>query len=247
MSYFKDIAYTHAWQQEFRVSSNDNSRVNWVAGAYYRNAVEGMQQLIPPDLSPITEAIAGESSLQYFDGEQDYVRNGQVLNSYTNFQTTDISEAVFGELTINIVSRLKANLGVRVEHSVVEHQNEIVAGPLNGLTYSNVTLPDQVGNPVTPRFGLTYQYTDQDMVYATAAKGYRAGGGNSNDAIGNPLCKPSLEALGLSAVPSSFNSDSLWSYEIGAKDSLFDRRLALQVSTFYINWSDIQTAVNLPS
>ena len=247
-SYFDNINFTHAWQQEFRLSSQDTgARVNWVGGAYFRHAVQGMQQLIPPDLGPITEALAGQTSLQYFNGEQDYILKGQVLNSYTNFQTTDVQEAVFGEVTVIITSRLKTNVGVRVEHSVVEHQRQIVAGPLDGVTYSDVSLPDEVGNPVTPRFGVSYQYDDDGMVYGSAAKGYRAGGGNSNDAIGNSLCNASLDALGLTTVPGSFTSDSLWSYEVGVKDSLFDRRLFLQASAYRIDWSNIQTKVALPS
>jgi outer membrane receptor protein involved in Fe transport len=246
-SYEDNLAFTHAWQQEFRLTSQvPDSRISWVAGAYYRNAVTGLAQLIPPDLSPITQAIAGLNSLQYF-GNPDFVVNGQVLNSYTNFQTTDVQEALFGEITVDILPRVKANAGVRIEHSVVEHQNEIVAGPLNGLAYSNITLPDQVANPITPRFGLTYQYTDNDMVYATAAKGYRAGGGNAATSVGNALCDPSLAALGLTAVPKSFGPDTLWSYEIGAKDELFEKKLAIQASVYYINWTNIQTGVTLVS
>jgi iron complex outermembrane receptor protein len=246
-NYFDDHTFTHAWQQEFRLSSQDpSSRVSWVAGAYYRHAVQGLQQTLPGSLDPLTQAIAGENTFQ-FTGNQNYTLNGQVDNAYTSFQTTDVSEAVFGEITVAIVSRLKANVGVRVEHSVVEHQHQISAGPTNGLTYADQHLADQVGNPVTPKVGLTYQYTDDDMVYVSAAKGYRAGGGNGATAIGNPLCSPSLTALGLTAVPNSFSSDSLWSYEIGAKDSLFNRRLAIQASAFYIDWTNIQTQVNLPS
>ena len=82
---------------------------------------------------------------------------------------------------------------------------------------------------------------------SSAAKGYRSGGGNGATAIGNPLCTPSLTALGLSTVPTSYTADSLWSYEIGAKDTLFNRRLAIQASAFVINWSNIQTSVTLPS
>ena len=246
-SYEHDLAFTHAWQQEFRATSQfPDSRVSWVAGAYYRNAVTGLAQLIPPDLSPITQSIAGLNSLQYF-GNPNFVVNGQTLNSYTNFQTTDVQEALFGEITVEILPRVKANAGVRFEHSVVDHQNEIVAGPLNGLTYSNTTLPDQVGKPITPRFGLTYQYTDNDMVYASAAKGYRAGGGNAATSVGNALCNPSLAALGLTSVPKFFGADTLWSYEIGAKDELFEKKLAIQASVYYINWTNIQTGVTLIS
>ena len=248
VNYFNDQTYTHAWQQELRLSSQDPAaRVSWVGGLYYRRAVQGVQQTLPGSLDPLTQAIAGENTLQY-TGNQNYVQpNGEVDNAYTAFDTTDISEAVFGELTVNIIGGLKSNLGVRIEHSVVEHQHQISAGPTNGLTYANQNLADEVGNPVTPRVGFTYQYTDDDMVYINAAKGYRAGGGNGATAIGNPLCGPSLHALGLSVVPNSFSSDSLWSYELGAKDSLFNHHLAIQASVFYINWSNIQTQVNLPS
>ena len=199
--YLDDSTYTRAIQQEFRLSSQDPSaRFTWVAGLYYRHALQGVAQCLPGTLDPLTEAIAGENTLQ-FTGFPDYTQpNGEVCNAYTNFHTTDISEAAFGEITFEIAHRLKANVGVRVEHAVVEHQNQLSAGPLDGLTYANQNLPDQVGNPVTPRFGLTYQYTDEDMVYVSAAKGYRSGGGNGATAIGNPLCTPSLTALGLSRV-----------------------------------------------
>jgi hypothetical protein len=78
---------------------------------------------------------------------------------------------VFGEVTVEIISRLKANVGVRVDHSVVEHWQQLSAGPPDGLKYASLVLPDHVGNPVTPRYGLTDQYTDDDMVNVSAAKG----------------------------------------------------------------------------
>jgi iron complex outermembrane recepter protein len=242
-----NIESNRVWQQEFRLSSaNPDSRVSWIAGLYYRNALAHDEQLITPDLNPITEFIAGETSLQY-TGIPDYYVNGIALNSYTNFFTRDVSEAIYGSATVGIIGALKANVGVRAEHSIVDDQQEAVAGPFGGVAYSNSLLPDQIGNPITPRFGLTYQLNSNDMVYASAAKGYRSGGGNAPDSIDNPLCVPSVEALGLNAVPLSFNSDSLWSYEVGTKDSMLERRLAFQLSAYDIIWNDIQTEVSLPS
>ena len=246
---FRDsnIDYTRAWQQEFRLTSSDaNSRINWVIGAYYRHALEGASQLAWPDLSPITELVAGQTSAQFF-GVPSYVMNGQSYAGYTYFTTVDEQKAVFGQVAINIVSHLKAEIGVRVEHSVVEQQNETFAGPLNGAAFARQTLPDEVQNPVTPRFSLTYQYTDEDMVYLTAAKGYRAGGSNALNATTDSLCQPSLHALGFSSVPEQYSSDKLWSYEIGAKDSFFDRKLAIQTSAYFIDWTGIQTNLFLPS
>lgn len=246
VNYENDIDFTHQWQQEFRLTSQDpGARLNWVTGAYYRHAVEGVEQLLPGDISSVTEACCQQTSLQ-LTGNPDYVLNGQVLNGYTNFQTTDVEEAVFGDITFSILPRLKADAGVRIAHSIVEHQTEIIAGPVDGTSYSSSVLPDETGTPVTPRISLTYQYTDQDMVYVSAAKGYRAGGGNGAE-VESSRCDASVEAYGLKSASPTFGSDSLWSYEIGAKDSLFDRRLAIEASAYYIDWSNIQTTLGLPS
>ena len=246
-SYDQNVVWTKAWQQEFRLSSQDTgSRFNWMAGAYYRHALDGVQQVIAPDLTPLTEYLAGLTSLQFF-GNPDYVVDGHAFNSYSRFTTVTEQKALFGEISYEILPRLKANIGLRVEHSSVQDQSEQYGGPLQGTAYSSLVLPDQTQTPITPRFGLTYQYTDKDMVYATAAKGYRPGGSNSPNATENPLCAPSFKALGLTSVPSTYDSDSLWSYELGAKDSLFDNRLSFQTSVYYIDWTGIQTSVNLIS
>jgi iron complex outermembrane recepter protein len=246
-SYDQNTVWTKAWQQEFRLSSQDTgSRLNWVAGAYYRHALDGVQQFIAPDLTPLTELLFGQTSLQTY-GVPDYVTGGVTVDSYSRFTTVTEQKAVFGEITYEIVPRLKANIGLRVERSSVQDQLEEYGGPLQGTTYATTVLPDQKQTPKTPRFGLTYQYTDKDMVYVTAAKGYRPGGRNSPNATENPLCNASFQALGLTSVPSTYESDSLWSYEVGAKDSLFDNRLSFQTSVYYIDWTGIQTTVNLPS
>ncbi len=246
-SYDLNLIGTEAWQQEFRFSSKDStSRFGWVAGLYYRRGIQRSSQLIPPNLDPLTETLFGQTSLQRF-GVPDFIYRGQALNSFTAYSTLDVSKAVFGEVTFEIVPRLKANIGLRVEHAQVLSQHQINAGPLLGLTYSDEYAPDQNANPVTPRAGLTYQYTDEDMLYQSVSKGYRSGGGNAGDATHNPLCLPAAQAYGLTTVPPAYTSDSLWSYELGAKNSFFDRRLTTQASVFYNQWSNIQTTLFLLS
>ena len=246
-SYDQNVVWTRAWQQEFRLSSLDTtSRFNWVVGAYYRHALDGVQQFIAPDLSPLTQVLFGANSLDTF-GSPDFVTGGLPVASFSRFTTVTEQKALFGEITYEVVPRVKVNVGVRVERSSVQDQIEQYGGPLQGTAFATTVLPDQKQTPITPRFGLTYQYTDSDMVYATASKGYRPGGSNSPNATANPLCEPSFQALGLTSVPSTYESDSLWSYELGAKDSLFDNRLSFQTSVYYIDWSGIQTTVNLPS
>jgi iron complex outermembrane receptor protein len=246
-SYETNLISTRAWQQEFRLTSRDSgSRFGWVAGLFYRHAKQISSQPITSDLTPMTQALFGLTSLEYF-GVPNFIYNGQVLNSYTFFSTLDESKAVFGEINYELLAGLKLNVGVRYEHAVVRDQRQINAGPLLGLTFSDETAPDQVQNPITPRAGLTYQYTDRDMAYITASKGYRSGGSNAADATQNALCLPAAQGYGLSSVPTSYDADSLWSYELGAKDSFFDRRLVTQASVYYVNWTNIQTPLSLNS
>jgi len=245
-SHEHNMSFTHAWVQEVRLSSNDpKSRVNWVAGLFYRHALTGLSQAIP-EADAIPEAL-GQDPLMFFGGIPNYPLNGESLSSYTTSQTTDISEAAFVDVNLSLTSHLKLDAGVRIEHSIVQDQENFVAGPLNGVPPTNQVLPEETENPVTPRLSLTYQITDDNMVYASAAKGYRPGGGNTPLSVGNPLCEGSLHKLGLSSVPLGFTSDKLWSYELGTKNLFLNKRLAIDGSIYYVNWTEVQTSVNLPT
>jgi iron complex outermembrane receptor protein len=86
--------------------------------------------------------------------------------------------------------------------------------------------------PPTPRFDLSYQPDSRNLFYTAIAKGFRAGG-----AGGRAL------RCGNSFSPPSFGPDSVWSFEVGAKNQLFDRRLHLDTSLFDIHWNGIQERV----
>src|SRR5690606_4751347 len=85
---------------------------------------------------------------------------------------------------------------------------------------------------LTPRLILNYDVTDNVMVYASAARGYKTGGFNSN-------------AYGADGF--MYGEETNWSYELGVKSSLFDRKLLLNVAGFYIDWKDLQSQANIAS
>ena len=87
------------------------------------------------------------------------------------------------------------------------------------------------------------------MLYATAAKGFRPAGASlrapaicDEDLITNGY----VDAAGNPVQPTSYKSDSLWSYELGAKSRLWGGRLALDGSVYEIKWKNIQVNVPLP-
>jgi iron complex outermembrane receptor protein len=84
---------------------------------------------------------------------------------------------------------------------------------------------------IAPRFVVRYQATDDINIYGTISKGYKAGGlsaGNNTNADGQPAF----------TVP--FDEETLWNYEIGFKSELWDRRVRLNASIYYLQWEDFQ-------
>jgi outer membrane receptor protein involved in Fe transport len=81
-------------------------------------------------------------------------------------------------------------------------------------------------------------------VFATAAEGFRLGG--ANRAIPLSLCGAELSGTyHINGSPGTFNSDSLWSYEVGNKSRLFGNKLSINASLFYVKWKDIQQDIQL--
>ena len=78
---------------------------------------------------------------------------------------------------------------------------------------------------VAPRF----KFDDNNMLYARVASGYRPGGPNAPTAADHA-----------NGVPNAYLPDTLTDYEVGYKSSLFEHRLTLDISAFYIDWKNIQ-------
>jgi outer membrane receptor protein involved in Fe transport len=83
------------------------------------------------------------------------------------------------------------------------------------------------------------------MVYATAAKGFRVGGVNQPPPAAR--CAADLTSLGITSTPATYASDSLWSYEAGAKVRVLGGRAQINTAAFYIDWKNVQSNFGLPT
>jgi outer membrane receptor protein involved in Fe transport len=90
---------------------------------------------------------------------------------------------------------------------------------------------------------LAYQADPKNLYYFTYAKGFRPGGGNNP--VPQAACAQDFTNLGISAAPSTFKSDSVNSFEVGAKNNI-DNRIKLASSIYYIHWNNIQQTVLPP-
>jgi outer membrane receptor protein involved in Fe transport len=77
--------------------------------------------------------------------------------------------------------------------------------------------------------------------------------GGYNPQVGLP-CNSLLASLGYTPSagnatgrPATFDSDTLWSYEVGTKDVLNEGRAQISASAYYIDWKNIQQGVALAS
>ena len=94
--------------------------------------------------------------------------------------------------------------------------------------------------PMTPKLSLQYFFNPDDLLYVTAAKGFRAGGVNQ---VLTSAAQGSLAQYGLTTdvLPKTYDSDTVWSYELGAKIGLLDGRAQINTAIYDLEWKDVQT------
>jgi iron complex outermembrane receptor protein len=237
----------NVWSEELRLSSAPGAgRLSWIAGAFVSRAKGkvGFEGDFYPSLDQVTQYFLGIPAAFIFG-----VPGNTPITIMTSYKETEI--AGFGDATYALTDKLKFTAGLRVSHDKFDY-SLVQQGLYLGTTVATVanggiTSGVMRDTPITPKFSLSYQLTPNDMIYATAAKGYRSGGVNSPPgvAFSSPasLCYADLQALG-GAPPASYGSDSLWSYEAGAKLRLFDNRVHLSGGAYYVDWSNVQSAIN---
>ena len=157
-----------------------------------------------------------------------------VFYTYDDQDTEEI--AVFGELTLRLSDDLRLTAGARWSDTTIDFTSDRGGFVNSGPTILPPTT--RSSSRVVPKVLLELDVTDDLLVYATASKGFRVGGVNLS--VPELLCAGELASLGITSEDvATFNSDSLWNYEMGMKSSWFDDRVNLNVSAFNINWDDI--------
>ncbi|WP_231639081.1 TonB-dependent receptor [Sphingomonas profundi] len=86
------------------------------------------------------------------------------------------------------------------------------------------------------RFSVNYKPTESMILFATFSQGFRPGGFNRSSA----LILPGANGVAQFLRPTSYRPDNLTNYEAGIKTDLFDRKVTLNVSGYYMQWKDVQ-------
>jgi outer membrane receptor protein involved in Fe transport len=217
--------------QELRLTSSTRGRFSWLTGLYYQDQDRAnTQDVFTPGFDALTGGLA--ASYGYPD---------QLV--HTVGDAAQQQRALYGELTYNLTPLWQASVGGR-RFEFRERERTLFDGVFFGGPVPTGQSLDQDGT--TMKGGIVYRPNENMLLFANAAEGFRPGGTNSifTEAI-IEQCQSDLDALGLSAPPVVFGSDSLWSYELGAKANWLDRRLTTNITAYHIDWSDMQTAKGL--
>ena len=95
---------------------------------------------------------------------------------------------------------------------------------------------------------LTYDVTPESNVYTSASKGFRLGGPTGPITFGpSSVCNGDFQNIGQTTQPTKFDSDNLWTYELGSKNRLDNNHVSLDGAVFYTTWKNIQQQIYLPT
>lgn len=225
--------------QEFRLVSQNEGRLSWIAGAFY-SKLDGYA-----DSKEFTPGFS-EFAVAEFGGDQ--VRPDSL--EYFSVNRTELEEmALYGELSLQVTDRWQVTVGGRYYDYDLKTQ-DAVDFPLfftvfDGRDPDSIVLDFEPGGQKDDgflyKFNTSYSVTDDVMTYLTVSEGYRIG--NSN---GVAPCPPDLQP-GQPAncgLPDElqFFPDQTTNYEIGLRSRWLDGRLTLNGSIYYIDWKDPQLA-----
>jgi outer membrane receptor protein involved in Fe transport len=239
--------------EEFRIASSAPGPFQWVAGYFYQNLKSEVQTSV---LAPQATPILGGTALSDNIVPEDLIQN-----------------AVYGNVSWRLSPHFEVTAGFRHYHySLSETSTE--HGLFTPLGAEGLDVPYNAANSTAasgtaPSFTLTYNIDPDHMVYARIGKGFRLGGvstltgpipvvaaSNTNPLFASDVanecglqakilltttCNPKT----LLQAPTTFSSDSLWSYELGEKSSFFDHRLIANLDAYLEDWYNPQVATNL--
>ena len=142
-------------------------------------------------------------------------------------QIDNAGMGLFGRGTVTLNENLDLTAGLRFDH---ESSDAVLRTSFDPAIFpDNVVTAEQSFSDVSPQFAVGYRLTPQHNVYASASRGYKAGGYN-------PASIPGREAYG---------EEHAWHLEGGVKSGLAGGRVAASAAVFVIDWDDLQ--LNVPN
>jgi iron complex outermembrane recepter protein len=203
LSVFNIALDLEKWTQEFRLASSGNDRFQWRVGAFYTEEDSGNLQLVD----------ALDMQRRPVEAFLPYLALAALPTHYEEF-------AAFGDVTYKFNDSFDIIAGLRwAANDQTFHQ---ISG---GALLPTEDIPGESDEDVlTYALSPRWHVSEDTMLYARVASGYRPGGPN----------------IVLPGVPPKVEADELTNYELGLKTVFMEGRALINAAVFYIDWQDIQ-------
>ncbi|WP_425409907.1 TonB-dependent receptor [Hyphococcus sp.] len=229
LTYFEQTVDDNQKQfsQELQINgSHFDGRFDWVLGALYFHE-EGLSTyriIFAPGLYDALEMLPA-GIIDGLGGMGNPVHPLLDFDGAVSAGIDNDSYAVFAHTNFAVTDRLSVSGGIRYTYDE-KGFDSILERFSAGVVTHDVSIEDD-WSAWTPKISLDYDLTDNIMVYASAARGFKSGGFNGRPTNAFVAMQP-------------FDPEYVWTYETGFKSEFANRRFILNGAMFYSDYTNMQ-------
>ncbi len=232
-SNLRDTTELEQTTYELRYSSDTDSDLQFVIGAFYSDTQRDYAQRLPtPGYDFYTDLVLGAGTAAAvtppYGPDSPY-------NADLSYDIEQI--AAFGEANYRVSDRFVLTLGARYYDT---EEDRVIFGTglfSDGWDQSDSTSSDGW----TPRVMASYELNERVTLNAQASKGFRLGG--VNDPLNSSLCTP--EDLAVFGGFQIYDDEELWNYETGIKARF--GAVTVNAAAFYTDIEGLQVTLDAGS
>ena len=257
VAYWHDTVKNTHLSNEVRLSTPEDKRIRLIVGAYeerfrIKDVMNFDYKTIPTcTTSLIATAAACSGVVQTVPGS---TANQPGLEPNNTAFGEDVQRgydqyAFFGSVDFDILPNLTLTAGTRYYHykefevgsqfeTYASNCYETLVCTVAGSGNVNIDASNDhvVYHGFKSRASLSWKPFDHTLVYATFSQGFRPGGFNR----ATKLILPDVNGTAQLLRPNGYKPDTLTNYEVGLKTDLFDHKVQLNLSAYYMDWDNVQ-------
>ncbi len=194
------------WSEELTFKSKNSKRYHWITGLFL-----------------FTQKSDNFVGLNYLQKEYSTPK-------YYDIPTSGV--AVYHQSTYDITKSFSVTAGLRYDYESAKNNYEAYKQPVEGERVATDNFVSKLHfSQITPKLTLQNRFANNQMVYASVTRGYKAGGFNLTFQEDNER---------------SFGPEYNWNYEVGTELTFFNNKLTSNISLFYIDWRHQQISRTIP-
>jgi iron complex outermembrane receptor protein len=218
--------YYRQGSQEVRVESQLKGPLNFVAGIYLFDSYYALHETNDLDIAAVAPIPPGEVFDPFGSLAAQHAAN----------------EATFFQGTYDITSKLRLIFGARESFDQKHMDLQLYSDPnprqlgfiecpnnTAGITQCQSVGKTHAWNRFTPKVGLQYRISPNQMAYASFTEGYNVGGFNGR--------------AGNVALVGPYGPEIVYSYEAGYKSTWLHNRLRIDADVFWTNFDHAQEEI----